>query len=176
MSNIEVDSSDEEYYPSSVRNRYSCPANKHNFSAHANSDKQIAENQSQGSFKKIKKEGQKSKNGKPSQNVNFGRWSDEEHKKFLEAIVIYGRDWKKVQGYVGTRTSTQARSHAQKVLPQGSFVEGVSTLTHSASTGLTKSNCQNTNDATPKFDKTQSIVSEECRSEYAIFKVERMKK
>ena len=34
----------------------------------------------------------------------------------MEAIEIYGKDWKKVQKYVGTRTSTQARSHAQKVL------------------------------------------------------------
>lgn len=57
-----------------------------------------------------------SKHGK----YNHGRWSSDEHQKFLEAIEIYGRDWKKVQGYVGTRTSTQARSHAQKVLPHPS--------------------------------------------------------
>ena len=43
-----------------------------------------------------------------------GRWSVDEHKKFLEAIIKYGNDWKKVQQYVGTRTCTQARSHAQK--------------------------------------------------------------
>lgn len=43
-----------------------------------------------------------------------GRWTVEEHKKFLEAIGIYGRDWKKVQLHVGTRTTTQTRSHAQK--------------------------------------------------------------
>ena len=43
-----------------------------------------------------------------------GRWSVEEHKKFLEAIVKYGNDWKEVQKYIGTRSSSQARSHAQK--------------------------------------------------------------
>ncbi len=32
----------------------------------------------------------------------------------MEALEIYGRDWKKVQAHVGTRTTTQARSHAQK--------------------------------------------------------------
>ena len=44
----------------------------------------------------------------------IGRWSKEEHKKFIEAIIKFGNDWKEVQGYINTRTSTQARSHAQK--------------------------------------------------------------
>lgn len=43
-----------------------------------------------------------------------GRWTVEEHNKFLEAIAIYRRDWKKVQLHVGSRTTTQTRSHAQK--------------------------------------------------------------
>lgn len=45
-----------------------------------------------------------------------GRWSHEEHQKFVEAIFIYGNDWKIVQKHICTRTSTQARSHAQKFL------------------------------------------------------------
>lgn len=32
----------------------------------------------------------------------------------MEALKLYGKNWKKVQEYVGTRTTTQARSHAQK--------------------------------------------------------------
>lgn len=47
-------------------------------------------------------------------NYNTGRWTDEEHKKFLEAILIYGNEWKSVQKYISSRSSTQARSHAQK--------------------------------------------------------------
>ena len=43
-----------------------------------------------------------------------GRWTKEEQQKFLEALDLFGKDWKKVQAYVGTRTTTQARSHAQK--------------------------------------------------------------
>ena len=32
----------------------------------------------------------------------------------MEALKLFGKEWRKVQEHVGTRTSTQARSHAQK--------------------------------------------------------------
>jgi len=48
------------------------------------------------------------------QNFNIGRWTEHEHKKFLEAILMYGNEWKSVQKYISSRSSTQARSHAQK--------------------------------------------------------------
>ena len=47
-------------------------------------------------------------------NFNTGRWMAEEHQRFIEALLKYGNDWKNVQRYVGSRSSTQARSHAQK--------------------------------------------------------------
>ena len=43
-----------------------------------------------------------------------GRWTKEEHIRFVEAILKFGNEWKEVQDYVKTRSSTQARSHAQK--------------------------------------------------------------
>ena len=43
-----------------------------------------------------------------------GRWTLDEHKKFIQAIITYGNDWKEVQKHIGTRSSSQARSHAQK--------------------------------------------------------------
>ena len=46
--------------------------------------------------------------------LNEGRWSYDEHIKFIEAIAKYGKNWKDVQKYVGSRSSSQARSHAQK--------------------------------------------------------------
>ena len=45
---------------------------------------------------------------------NEGRWSKKEHQVFLESFEKYGKNWKKLQDCVGTRSSTQARSHAQK--------------------------------------------------------------
>jgi len=47
-------------------------------------------------------------------HYNQGRWTSLEHFKFLEALKKYGKEWQKVQQHVNTRTSTQARSHAQK--------------------------------------------------------------
>lgn len=41
-------------------------------------------------------------------------WAPEEHKKFIDALQLYDRDWKKIEAYVGTKTVTQIRSHAQK--------------------------------------------------------------
>ena len=46
--------------------------------------------------------------------VNSGRWTKEEHHKFVKAICQYGNEWKKVQEFIPSRSSTQARSHAQK--------------------------------------------------------------
>lgn len=47
-------------------------------------------------------------------NKKEGRWTPEEHLKFLRGIVMFGKNWKQIQKFIGTRTSTQARSHAQK--------------------------------------------------------------
>ena len=56
------------------------------------------------------------KQRKINQKIEYsnGRWKEDEHKRFIEAIIKFGNDWKQVQKYVRTRSSTQARSHAQK--------------------------------------------------------------
>jgi len=41
-------------------------------------------------------------------------WTDEEHTKFLEALKVYDRDWKKIEKFIGTKSVIQIRSHAQK--------------------------------------------------------------
>lgn len=51
---------------------------------------------------------------KQETKFNTGRWSAEEHHKFIEAMFLYGNEWKRVQQHIKTRSSTQARSHAQK--------------------------------------------------------------
>ncbi|RDX69256.1 Protein REVEILLE 6, partial [Mucuna pruriens] len=41
-------------------------------------------------------------------------WTDLEHDKFLEALHLFDRDWKKIEAFVGSKTVIQIRSHAQK--------------------------------------------------------------
>ena len=63
----------------------------------------------------LKEKNEKNSNSKELKTqFNSGRWKEEEHKKFIEGILEYGNEWKKVQKIIKTRSSTQARSHAQK--------------------------------------------------------------
>lgn len=41
-------------------------------------------------------------------------WSEQEHDKFLEALQLFDRDWKKIEAFVGSKSVIQIRSHAQK--------------------------------------------------------------
>ena len=47
-------------------------------------------------------------------NTKAGRWTIEEHRRFLGGLASYGRNWVKVAKTVGSRNSQQVRSHAQK--------------------------------------------------------------
>lgn len=44
--------------------------------------------------------------------MRIGRWSAEEHERFLEALRIYGKDWSMIQSHVKTRDVTNIRAHA----------------------------------------------------------------
>jgi SHAQKYF class myb-like DNA-binding protein len=41
-----------------------------------------------------------------------GRWTDEEHEKFLEGLKMFGKDWRLIEDFIGSRTCAQIRSHA----------------------------------------------------------------
>jgi SHAQKYF class myb-like DNA-binding protein len=47
-------------------------------------------------------------------NLKTGRWTDEEHELFMEALLIYGKDWDQIELRVKTRDAQHCRSHAQK--------------------------------------------------------------
>ena len=49
-------------------------------------------------------------------NTNGGRWSKDEQKRFAEAVLKFGNDWRKIQKHISSRNITQVRSHAQKFL------------------------------------------------------------
>jgi SHAQKYF class myb-like DNA-binding protein len=45
---------------------------------------------------------------------SMGRWTKEEHNKFIDGLRKYGKNWKLIEDYVNTRSGSQIRSHAQK--------------------------------------------------------------
>jgi SHAQKYF class myb-like DNA-binding protein len=47
-------------------------------------------------------------------NQYQGRWTDEEHEKFLEGLRLFGKDWRRIEEFIGSRSCAQIRSHAQK--------------------------------------------------------------
>ena len=52
-----------------------------------------------------------------TRNRNAGRWSAQEHARFVDGLEKYGRrKWIRIAEHVGTRTVIQVRSHAQKYL------------------------------------------------------------
>ena len=62
----------------------------------------------------VQKNGDNKKNFHENDITNEGRWTKEEHDKFLDGIAQYGINWKKVKTFINSRTSVQVRSHAQK--------------------------------------------------------------
>lgn len=50
------------------------------------------------------------------EKVTKGRWTAEEHQTFLDSLRKFGKDWYRVEEAIGTRSSAQIRSHAQKFL------------------------------------------------------------
>ena len=51
----------------------------------------------------------------PSEDIEGeGRWTHDEHTRFLRGLELFGKNWTKVTEVVGSRTNIQVRSHAQK--------------------------------------------------------------
>ena len=79
----------------------------------------------------------------------------------MEALKLFGKEWKRVQQHVGTRSSTQARSHAQKFFvklekKQKTLEEFLAALDMD---NLMKSMMENDSDYGEEYDEEQEPVS-----------------
>ena len=62
-------------------------------------------------------EGSSSNIATDNSRATKGRWTAEEHQRFIDALRAFGKDWYRVEAYIGgTRSSAQIRSHAQKFI------------------------------------------------------------
>ena len=50
------------------------------------------------------------KNSTSNSKEKSGRWDDDEHERFLEAMKLYGNRWTDVTKHIKTRTADQIRS------------------------------------------------------------------
>lgn len=64
--------------------------------------------------KEISEEGKATKKDCKDVPISDGRWKKDEHERFLLALRVHGNLWPKVAEFIGTRTPSQTRSHAQK--------------------------------------------------------------
>jgi SHAQKYF class myb-like DNA-binding protein len=63
--------------------------------------------------------------------LRTGRWTNEEHQKFLDGLRTHGRNWKAVALMVQTRSTVQIRTHAQKY-----FLKEARQLDHQLRSGV----------------------------------------
>jgi len=42
-----------------------------------------------------------------------GTWTSEEHIRFVQAVRTFGKNWKMITEFIGTRSRAQVGSHAQ---------------------------------------------------------------
>lgn len=82
-------------------------------SAKVSSTSNKRSNKRSGEAKSAKKRRVQSRRPRP-ENTHTGRWTKEEHEKFLHGINVYGKEWKKIASMIETRTVVQIRTHAQK--------------------------------------------------------------
>ena len=103
----------------------------------------------------------------------IGRWTREEHKKFIEGIIKYGNNWKQIQEYVNTRTSTQARSHAQKFfekIKKNNTLKSLGTITVNNKNNFTNATIQKLHNTFKNCsqDKINSVVNKFLSLEYGV--------
>jgi SHAQKYF class myb-like DNA-binding protein len=51
--------------------------------------------------------------------VSTGRWSKDEHKQFLQALVKVGKSYRKIANLIGSRKYSQVKSYGKKYFYEG---------------------------------------------------------
>lgn len=93
--------------------------------------------------------------------LETGRWSSAEHSRFLNGLELYGRrKWQKIAELVGTRTTVQVRSHAQKYFKK--IRKEAETAPQGGSPRASYTDHAITSIPERKHGKSPTVVKEEC--------------
>ena len=90
-----------------------------------------------------------------------GRWTDEEHRLFIEGMTRFKKDWRSIERHIGTRTCSQIRSHAQKYFMRLEKKEIGEGDENSSKVSLTNNSNQGDElplNALPRFQRMQSAA------------------
>lgn len=125
-----------------------------------------------GDAKGTKKRRVQSRRPRP-ENTHTGRWTKEEHEKFLHGINVYGKEWKKIASMIETRTVVQIRTHAQKYF-QKLAKKRNQEMKHadSASTGRSTSSSSKPKKSSRRSSKAHSAKANNSTSSPSAAKVE----
>ena len=102
--------------------------------------------------------------------IGRNTWTDEEEVRFLYAMKLFDSDrkngrqnWSKIQQYVGTRSTAQIRSHAQKhfARSRSSSTTSLATAEESTTNEDTSSKCEVSSPGTPLYGLRVRMIAVE---------------
>lgn len=91
--------------------------------------------------------------------MRTGTWLEDEHNRFLEALNKFGKEFKLIEKHVGTRTSTQVRTHYQQYAKKNGLASPEPSRKRKNESGIATTPKKTKNTPSPSKAKAASKLS-----------------